>query len=359
MTLLLVGVPLVGVVVLTWECGDLAVRAVDSALGSVDVQVDVVVVDNGSRDAATSRALDEVERRGVRVVRLPENTGFARGMNTGYDLVRGDPVVLLNCDAVLHPEALRSAVAVLEQRPEVGVLAPHVVEPAPTGEWRFWLHPEVVTGFDGGVVGLDAQGRVTSLGDSGDLELPSFKPDGACPVVRRALVEQLRTTYGCGPFDPLFDTYGEDVDAAWKTWALGWTVLYRADVRAGHVRSYGSPLEQQDKRGRLRTNLVAERWINAVRHRAPRAAADQLLAAAGEDTRMVLGQLRRGDLQVLPDVGRGWARVALAAPGLLAYRHRHQEWRRPVGGLDVPRPDVTPLDVTALDVPGLSEPAAP
>lgn len=326
--------PVVGVVVLTWECGDLALRAVDSALGSRGVQPDVVVVDNGSRDPATRTALSELERRGVRVHREPTNTGFARGMNTGYDLVRGDPVVLLNCDAVLHPDALLNAGTVLRARPEVGVLAPHVVKLAPVGEWRFWAHPEVVTGFDGGIVGVDSTGRVTSAGDTGALEQESFKPNGACPVIRRALVEQLRTTYGHGPFDPLFDTYGEDVDLAWKTWALGWTVLYRADVRAGHVRSYASPLEVQDKRGRLRINLVAERWVNAARHRAPGPAARQLAGAAAHDLAMVLAQLGHRDVRVVPDVARGWARVARALPGLVAYRSRHQEWTRRVGGLE-------------------------
>lgn len=323
----------VGVVVLTWRCGDLAVRAVDSALASVGVRVHVVVVDNGSEDTATRQALKQVETRGVHVERLATNTGFARGMNTGYDLVRGDPVVLLNCDAVLHPDALANAVRSLERRPDVGVVAPHVTKLAPVGEWRFWEHPEIATGFDGGVIGLDARGRVTSIGDTGVAEQESFKPNGACPVVRRALVEQLRATYGHGPFDPVFDTYGEDVDAAWKTWALGWTVLYRADVQAGHVRSYASPLEVEDKRGRLRTNLVAERWINAVRHRAPVSAAQQVGAAAYEDVAMVVGQLRRGDVKVVPDVLRGWGRVARRSPGLLAYRARHREWRRRVGGL--------------------------
>lgn len=325
--------PVVGVVVLAWQCGDLAVRAVDSALGSVGVVADVVVVDNGSRDAATLTALDELERRGVRVHREPANTGFARGMDTGFGLVQGDPVVLLNCDAVLHPCALANAARVLARRPEVGVVAPHVVKLAPVGEWRFWQHPEVVTGYDGGIVGLDRHGRVTDPGDTGVAEQVSFKPNGACPVMRRALVEDLIRTYGCGPFDPVFDTYGEDVDAAWKTWALGWTVLYRADVCAGHVRSYASPLEVQDKRGRLRTNLVAERWINAVRHRPAGDALAQVRSAVVQDVRMVAGQLTRRDARVVVDVARGWGRVAREAPALLAYRRQHREWQRPVGGL--------------------------
>ena len=338
--------PLVGVVVLTWQCGDLVLRAVDSAAGSRGVDVDVVVVDNGSKDAATRRALDEAERRGARVERLPTNTGFARGMNTGYDLVRGDPVVLLNCDAVLHPDALAAAVRTLAEHPDVGVLAPHVTKLSPVGEWRFWDHPEVATGFDGGVIGLDRHGRVTSLGDTGGPAQESFKPNGACPVVRRAVVDELRETYGAGPFDPLFDTYGEDVDAAWKTWALGWRVLYDPEVRAGHVRSYASALEMEDKRGRLRTNLVVERYVNAARHRAPRPAAAQLGGALAGDLRMVAGQLRHGDVQVLPDVARGWARVARAVPGLVDYRRRHREWERRVGGLDLRGPDGGPLRAT-------------
>ena len=334
--------PVVGVVVLAWECGDLLLRAVESALGSRGVEVDLVVVDNGSTDAATAHALDEAGRRGARVERLPHNTGFARGMNTGYDLVRGDPVVLLNCDAVLHPDALAAAVQVLAEHPDVGVVAPHVTKLAPIGEWRFWLHPEAATGFDGGVIGLDARGRVTSLGDTGGPRQESFKPNGACPVVRRQVVEQLRSTYGSGPFDPLFDTYGEDVDAAWKTWALGWRVLYAPEVRAGHVRSYASALEVEDKRGRLRTNLVAERYVNALRHRAPGPAAAQVTGAVVGDVAMVVGQLRRGDRQVVTDVARGWGRVVRALPALVRYRRRHRGWRRRVGGLVVEPAGATP-----------------
>lgn len=315
------------VVVLAWNAGRLVRSAVDSVLGSEGVAAEVVVVDNASTDAASRAELDALERDGVRLLRLPTNTGFACGMNAGYALTTGDPVVPLNVDAVLHPRALATAARVFAERPEVGVIGPHVQKLDPGGPWRYWDDRHAVSGYDGGPIGVSWAGQIQEVSGAG-LERPCFKANGACPFLRRAFVEDLIATYGVGPFDPVFDTYGEDVDLSWKAWARGWTTLYRRDVEAGHIRSFASPLERRDKRGRLRVNLVAERYLNAVRHQAAPSATARIAAGLATDSAMVVWQLLRDDPQVVADVARGWGRAVAQAPALLAYRRRHREWRR-------------------------------
>lgn len=319
--------PRAAVVVLTWNAGELARRAVDSVLASVGVDVELVVVDNASTEVTSRRVLEELEAEGVRLLREPRNTGFARGMNTGYAATGAPLVTLLNCDAVLHPGALAAAAAALAAHPDVGVVAPHVVKLAATGPWRFWEQPEVVTGFDGGALGLDPLGRVTVVA-AGSGPRASFKPNGACPIYRRSALEEVVATYGVGPFDPVFDTYGEDVDLAWKCWATGWAIRYEPGVLAGHVRSYASPLERRDKRGRLRVNLVAEPYLNALRHLRADAAAVQVAGTVVRDLGMVAVRLAHGDLSVVADLAAGYRRAARELPRTLRYRRRHREWRR-------------------------------
>lgn len=79
--------------------------------------------------------------------------------------------------------------------------------------------------------------RVRSVEEHDDEWRVSFKANGACLPLRRATIEGLRARFGVGPFDPVFDPYGEDVDFSSKTWSL-------------HPR---------DERGRLRVNPIAER----------------------------------------------------------------------------------------------------
>lgn len=315
------------VVVLSWNAGALVRRAVESVRGSEGVEAELVVVDNASTDPGSRVELDALEGEGVRLLRLADNTGFAYGMNAGYAVTSGELVVPLNVDAVLHPRALATAARVFAERPEVGVIAAEVQKLDPRLPWRFWHDPSGVLGSEGGPIGVGWTGQIHQVSGAG-LERPTFKANGACPFLRRRFVEDVIDTYGIGPFDPVFDTYGEDVDLSWKCWALGWTTLYRRDVEAGHVRSFASPLRRRDKRGRLRVNLVAERYLNAVRHLAAPAAMAQVAGGVATDAAMVAGQLLKGDVAVLADVARGWGRSVAQAPAQLAYRRRHREWLR-------------------------------
>lgn len=314
---------LVSVIVLSFNSRELLPRAIQSIQEQDYTPIEIIIVDNASSDG-TAALLDDYEACAT-VIRLADNTGFARGMNTGYAASHGTYIVPLNTDAVLHPSFVRRAVELLKHRPDVGVIAAEVVKIEPTTPWRFWEHGPFTS--EGGVVTLTPMMRVQVLeGDTGDWR-PSFKANGACPVVRRATIDDIRRTYGEGPFDPVFDTYGEDVDFAFKAWARRWRTMYSRSVVAGHVRSYASPVALADKRGRLRTNLIAERYINAVRHLPLQRLLPVLVVALAEDMAMVVRQQRTGDQQAWSDVSTALRRVAGMWRDLLRFRVWHRTWR--------------------------------
>ena len=117
----------VSVIIVNWNTRDLTLAAVDSVLAQeLDDEVEVIVVDNGSRDG-TVEAL--AGRKSVRCIASPVNLGFAGGNNLGLRRARGEFTLLLNSDAQLEPGALRTLVEEARRHPEAGAIGPRVRYP--------------------------------------------------------------------------------------------------------------------------------------------------------------------------------------------------------------------------------------
>jgi glycosyltransferase involved in cell wall biosynthesis len=80
-------------------------RALASALGQRGVELEVVVIDDGSEPPA-SEVVDRVGDGRVRTARLP-GLGVAAARNAGLAAARGDRVAFLDDDDHWHPEKLR------------------------------------------------------------------------------------------------------------------------------------------------------------------------------------------------------------------------------------------------------------
>jgi hypothetical protein len=112
--------PRVSVVVPCYNYGRYLPAAIDSALDQPDVDIEVIVADNGSTDDSLeiARKLARSDPR-IRIRTQPTNINFVANFNDGLDLVTGKYTVLLNADDLLTPGSITRAVAVLESRPDV------------------------------------------------------------------------------------------------------------------------------------------------------------------------------------------------------------------------------------------------
>ena len=68
-------------IILAWNQWPLTRRCLDTLLAQTLDQAEIIVVDNGS-DVETIDGLNAYADR-IRIVRLPSNLGFVRGMNAG------------------------------------------------------------------------------------------------------------------------------------------------------------------------------------------------------------------------------------------------------------------------------------
>lgn len=89
-------------------------EAIESALGQTHEKVSVIVVDDGSTDGSRE-TLRRYEGR-VEVV-LKENGGQASALNAGMEHSRGDVVIFLDADDVLHPQAAARVAAAFAADP--------------------------------------------------------------------------------------------------------------------------------------------------------------------------------------------------------------------------------------------------
>jgi len=97
-------------------------RGIDSVLAQQGVSTDIVVVGNGWSPTDIPA--------GVHALTLPENVGIPAGRNAGVHEVSGDYLFFLDDDAELPaPDFLARMASIFEQRPDVGLIQPRVVDP--------------------------------------------------------------------------------------------------------------------------------------------------------------------------------------------------------------------------------------
>lgn len=109
----------VSVVIPCFNAGRHLAEAVQSALAQTWGELEIVIVDDGSTDAATLALLESAHWPRTRVFRQP-NAGPAAARNHAIREARGDYILPLDADDTIDATYVEKAVAVLDTRPEVG-----------------------------------------------------------------------------------------------------------------------------------------------------------------------------------------------------------------------------------------------
>ena len=113
------GEPLVSVVIPAYNAEAYLAEAIDSVLAQTYPNIEIIVVDDGSRDGTASVA----GRYSGRIVYLyQDNSGQAGARNTGIRVSRGAFIGLLDADDAWEPEKISEQMKVFRDRPEIGAV---------------------------------------------------------------------------------------------------------------------------------------------------------------------------------------------------------------------------------------------
>jgi len=133
--------PAVSVVVPCYNGGQYVDRVLASLAGQTFHDFEIIIVDDGSTDAATVEKLASLPPS-VRVIRQ-ENRGLSGARNTGFREARAELVLPLDCDDEIEPSFLATTVNAMMAAPKnVGVVFTHIrLSGAAHGELERHFHP--------------------------------------------------------------------------------------------------------------------------------------------------------------------------------------------------------------------------
>ena len=128
--------PLISIIIPAYNYARLLPRALDSVLGQMTADDELIVVNDGSVDD-TAQVLSAYERQhpGLRVIHQ-ENSGAAAARNHGVREARGRYALLLDADDELLAGALQVLHDVVHAQPEVGMVLGGQIAVYPDGRER-------------------------------------------------------------------------------------------------------------------------------------------------------------------------------------------------------------------------------
>jgi len=219
-------------VVVNYEGGDRLVGCVRSVLADASAgPVEVVVVDNGSRDGSVDTL--RVAVPGVRIVRAPGNVGYARAANLGIAASRAPIVAVLNVDTVVEPGAAKVLLDRLDREARLGAAGPRLRNPDGTAYPSARTMPSIPVAIGHGLVGLwKPDNRFTARYRQLDADpsLPRLVDvvSGAAIWLRRTALDDV------GGWDEGYFMYLEDTDLCWRLRRAGWDVAYEPSAVVDH-----------------------------------------------------------------------------------------------------------------------------
>jgi glycosyltransferase involved in cell wall biosynthesis len=112
--------PLVSVVVTSYNHARYLPQAIESVLAQTFTDIEVVAIDDASRDESPAILQRYADR--VKVIQHPTNRGTYASLNEGIGLTEAPYIAILNSDDLWLPEKLEKQVAVMQSDARIGLV---------------------------------------------------------------------------------------------------------------------------------------------------------------------------------------------------------------------------------------------
>jgi GT2 family glycosyltransferase len=198
--------------------------------GTHATNFEIIVSDNGSVNSSVEFIRKHYP--GVRIVENQQNLGFAKGNNAGIAASRGQYVLILNPDTIIHDGALDKLVEFADRRTKAGAFGCRVLNPDGTYQVSARLFPTIGR-YWVGALGLSKLSSLFVYEEyprwRGDTERPIDWQSGCCVMFRGNLLKRL------GGFDEQFFYHFEEVDLCRRVWNSGYPILFTPDAEITHL----------------------------------------------------------------------------------------------------------------------------
>jgi len=189
---------------------------------------EVIIADNASTDDSVSFLKKQFPE--IRLIELPENTGYAGGYNEALKQVNADFYVLLNSDVETTPNWIEPVVNLMQLNEKTVACQPKIKS---YYQKEFFEYAGAAGGFIDRLGYPFCRGRIFSHleVDKGqyDSSLPVFWATGACLFVKA------KAFHALGGLDDRFFAHMEEIDFCWRAKNQGYQIYYCGESTVYHV----------------------------------------------------------------------------------------------------------------------------
>lgn len=195
------GQPLISIIVLNFNAGQLLLDCIESLLNTDYSNYEIIVVDNASKDNSHKKCKEKFER--IRLVENTENLGYCEGNNVGIREARGDFVVILNPDTLVEPGWLKELLTAFYEYGD-GIYQPKFLTTTNHDVLMSTGNMIQLFGF-----GYSRGKGEKDIGQFENHEIVGYA-SGTCLFTSMKIMKKL------GMFDPFLFAYHDDLDLCWR-----------------------------------------------------------------------------------------------------------------------------------------------
>lgn len=189
--------------------------------------LEVIVVDNASRNQEEETATIAKRFPQVKVIKSKQNLGFAGGNNLGIQAAQGKYLYFINNDTIFKDFNLQALIDRLESSPTIGVVCPKI-------RFAWGSNPIQFTGYTP-LSPITVRNRALGFGeeDQGQYDMPHPTPyaHGAAMLVKREAIEKVGLMPEC------FFLYYEELDWSMMFTRAGYEIWYEPQCTIYHKES--------------------------------------------------------------------------------------------------------------------------
>ena len=224
----------VSVIVVNWNTRELLRACLASTYAeSPSLQLDVIVVDNGSSDGSVEMVREEFKH--AILIANKDNRGFAAANNQGIAIARGRYVLLLNSDTIVLDRAIEKTVAFANQYTDTAVTGCRILNPDRTLQNSCFLFPSNLNWFLFFTYLYKLFPRSRFFGRE---QMTWWQRDdvrevdvvtGCFMLVNKKAIEAV------GPMDEQFFMYAEETDWCYRFKRMGWKNRFTPSAEIIHI----------------------------------------------------------------------------------------------------------------------------
>ena len=215
--------PLVSVIVLNYNAGELLLNCIESVKKSAYKNLEIIVVDNISTDK--SQKICKEKYPDIKLIQNDENFGYCEGNNIGIREAKGDYIIILNPDTIVESNWIEELISAYNKFGE-GLYQPKHLS----------LNEKTVYMSAGNMLNIFGFGYAREKGNKDENQFNKIEEigyaSGTCLFTSSAVLKKV------GLFDPFIFLYHDDLDLGWRASQLGIKSYYVPTSLIYHAESY-------------------------------------------------------------------------------------------------------------------------